>query len=284
MAANLVQAEAHVARLELDYKRAQTMMGRGAMGREEYDKVVGDYAEAKAAVEVSKAGKRSVEQNLDFTKVQAPISGRISRRFIDPGNLVKADDTILTRIVSLEPIYASFDVDERTTLRLQKLIRDKQITWSQDGKVPVFVGLADEGTTFPRQGFINFADNQVDPDTGTWRLRASFPNKDHALTPGLFVRVRLPIGGAHSALLIPEKAVIPDQGQMFVYVVDAKSTVEYRLVHVGRPHQGLRVVLDGVKPTDKVIVSGLQRVRPGAPVTAKLQGAGVRNQGSGVRG
>jgi RND family efflux transporter MFP subunit len=196
---------------------------------------------------------------------------------MDPGNLVKADDTVLTTICSLDPIYAYFDLDERTTLRLQRLIRDGKVKWSMDASLPVYLGLADE-EGYPLKGLIDFADNKVDPDTGTWRLRALVKNADFTLSPGLFVRVRLPIGNPYRALLVSEQALGTDQGQKYVYVVEkgeqtdkegkkhVVDQVAYRRVTVGRLHDGLRVISDGLKQGDRVIVSGLQRVRPGTAV------------------
>jgi RND family efflux transporter MFP subunit len=293
--ANVVQSQARLERLELDYKRADGLLGRGAIGREEFDKIAGDRAEAGAAVGVAKAGRDLAELNLSFTKVRSSISGRISRRFIDPGNLVKADDTPLTSIVSVDPIYAYFDLDERTTLRLQRLIREGRVQWSQDKGLPVMLGLADE-EGFPQQGTVNFADNRVDPDTGTWRLRGLFANAQRILSPGLFVRIRLPVGNAYQATMVSEQALGTDQGQKFVYVVNggaaeerdvevrkgdqverrhtqvfAGAEVEYRRVKVGRLHDGLRVITEGLAPGEKVVVSGLQRVRPGIKVNAEVK-------------
>jgi RND family efflux transporter MFP subunit len=266
--ANLNLAQAHLKRLETDYQRAMSLRPRG-ISQEEFDKIAGDRAEALATVGVAKAGRDLAELNLNYTKVLAPISGRISRRYLDPGNLVKADDTILTVIVSLDPIYAYFDVDERTALRLQRLIREGKIKWSEDGNVPVLLGLADEAG-YPKQGTINFADNRVDPDTGTWRLRALVANPDRLLSPGLFIRIRLPIGDPYQAMLVAEQALGTDQGQKYLYVVDDAGQVSYRRVQVGRQHQGLRVITDGLAPGEKVVVSGLQRVRPGTPVSPKV--------------
>jgi RND family efflux transporter MFP subunit len=262
---NVLQSQGRLKRLEADYQRATTLIPRGAMGREDFDRVVGDRNEASGALEVAKANRDMAQLNLAWTQVQAPLSGRISRRFVDPGNLVKADDTALTTIVSLDPIYASFDLDERSMLRAQRLIREGKIQWSPDVGLPVMLGLADEDT-FPRQGTINFADNRVEPDTGTWRLRALFPNPDHMLAPGLFVRIRLPIGQPYKAVLIAEEALGTDQGQKFVYVVDDANRVSYRRVKVGRLHGGQRVITEGLSATDKVIVSGLQRIRQGIEV------------------
>lgn len=263
--ANLLQAQARLDRLNTDFQRATTLLPRSGISREEYDKIAGDRKEAMAAVEVAKAGVVFARQNLDFTKVQAPIGGRISRRYIDPGNLVKADDTVLTTLVSLDPIYVYFDLDERTTLRLQRLIRQGSAQWASENGLPMLAGRVDE-EGFPRAGVVNFADNRVDADTGTWRLRGRFANSGLDLTPGLFVRVRLPIGSPYDALLVSEQALGTDQGQKFLYVVDDANQVAYRRVKVGRLHEGLRVVTDGLKPGEKVVVSGLQRVRPGAVV------------------
>jgi RND family efflux transporter MFP subunit len=267
--ANLLQAQARLDRLNTDFSRATTLLPRSGISREEYDKIAGDRKEAVAAVEVAKAGVVFARQNLDFTKVQAPIDGRISRRYIDPGNLVKADDTVLTTLVSLDPIYVYFDLDERTTLRLQRLIREGAVQWGSENGLQVLVGRVDE-EGYPRKGVVNFADNRIDADTGTWRLRGRFANTGHNLTPGLFVRVRLPIGDPYNALLVSEQALGTEQGQKILYVVDAANRVASRRVKVGRLHDGRRVVTDGVKPGEKVVVSGLQRIRPGEQVDPEV--------------
>jgi RND family efflux transporter MFP subunit len=266
---NVAQSDGHLKRLDHDFDRAAMLLPRGAVGREEYDKVAGDRVEARGALDVAKASLEMARLNLAWTKVRAPLTGRISSRYVDPGNLVKADDTILTTIVSLDPIYTTFDLDERTTLRLQHLIRDGKIYWSLEGGVPVLLGLADNDG-YPLRGSINFADNRVDADTGTWRLRALVKNADQALAPGMFVRVRLPIGNPYRAMLVSEKALGTDQGQKHVYVVDSSKKASYRRVKVGRLHDGLRVVTEGLAKDDKVIVTGLQRVRPGFEVDAQV--------------
>jgi RND family efflux transporter MFP subunit len=290
--ANLVQAEARLKRLTSDLTRASGLIGKGAIGREEFDKIAGDRAEAAAAVGVATASRDLGRLNLSFTQVHARINGRISRRYIDPGNLAKADDTVLTTLVSLDPMYAYFDVDERATLRLQQLVRAKKLNLSPGANVPVLMGMADE-TAFSHKGTLHFVDNRVDADTGTWRLRGRFPNADHAIASGMFVHIRLPIGEPYPALLIAEQALGTDQGQRFVYVVDAQNKAQYRRVKIGRLHEGLRVIADGLKPGEKVVVKGLQRVRPGAAVKPTLvdtattspgaTAAEVRDQKSEVR-
>jgi RND family efflux transporter MFP subunit len=276
--ANIVQSDGHLRRLDADFKRASSLYPKGAMGREDYDKIIGDRTEATGALGIAKAARDLANLNLSFTQVKAPLTGRISRRYIDPGNLVKADDTPLTSIVSLDPIYAYFDLDERTTLRLQRLIRERKIKWARGVGLPVLVGLADE-EGFPRRGTINFADNHVDPDTGTWRLRGLFPNADLALSPGLFVRIRLPIGDPYRATLVAEEALGTDQGQKFLFVVDEAGKVARRRVKVGRLHDGLRVITEGLAPGEQVVVSGLQRVREGIVVTPKVVGMLDSRQG-----
>ncbi|HEY2251000.1 MAG TPA: efflux RND transporter periplasmic adaptor subunit, partial [Planctomycetaceae bacterium] len=266
---SVLQSEGRLTRLNGDYERAQALQAKGAMSKEEISRITGDRTEAQGAVAVNKAARDLAALNVSFTKVHAPLSGRISRRSIDPGNLVKADDTSVTSIVSLDPVYAYFDLDERTMLRLKRLIREGKMEWSLESGLPLFIGLADE-QGFPRQGKINFAENRIDPDTGTWRLRGRFDNHDNSLSSGLFVRVRLPIGQPHPAIMITEEALGTDQGQKFIYIVDDAGKAQYRRVKVGRLHDGMRVIEEGLATGEKVIVNGLQRVRPDGEVKATL--------------
>lgn len=278
--ATLVQSDVHLKRLDADYQRAQNLYPKGAIGREEYDRIAGDRGEAVAALGVAQANLNLAKLNLEFCKVRAPFSGRISRRTIDPGNMVKADETTLTNLVSLNPIYVYFDVDERTFLRLQRLILQGEIPSVRDGEVPCQLALADdEAGTFPYQGVINFVDNRVDPGTGTLRLRGVFGNPQGIIAPGLFVRVRAPVGKPHQAILMTEQALGTDQGQKFVYVVNDKDQAVYQPVKVGRLHNGLRAITEGLQPGQRVVVSGLQRVRPGAQVAPKLVEMPVRSPG-----
>lgn len=265
--ATVYQSEARAKRTEETYERA-SQLPKGSIGVEEFANILSDRKEAAAALNVAKANRAIAALNLAFTKVRTPISGRISRRYLDPGNLVKADDTVLTTVVSLDPINAVFDLDERTTLRLQDLMRQGKIVWTPDKRLPVQMGLASE-TGYPREGVVDFADNRVDPDTGTWRLRAVFANPQKVLAPGLFARIQLPVGAPYAAVLVSEQALGTDQGQKFVYVVGDDGVVSYRRVKVGRLHDGLRVINDGLSKDERIIVSGLQRVRQGVKVTPK---------------
>jgi RND family efflux transporter MFP subunit len=261
----LNQAQAHLRRLDQDLDRATSLLPRNAISREEYDKIAGDRSEAAAAVSVAKASVETAKLNLAYTKVVAPISGRISRRLLDPGNLIKADETVLTSIVSDDPIYAYFDIDERTLLRLRRMVRQTQAIFVRKQNVPVMLGLSDE-EGFPHVGKIDFSDNRLDPMTGTLRVRGVFDNPQHLLSPGLFVRIRLPIGHPYEAILIAEQALGTDQGQKFVYVVNEQNEVEYRRVQVGSVFDGLRVITEGLGKDERVIISGLQRARAGLVV------------------
>ena len=189
------------------------------------------------------------------------------------GNLIQSGDqnggTLLTTIVSVDPMYAYFDVDERTVLRVRQLIREGKARSAREAEWPVSLGLANE-EGFPHQGTINFEDNQVNPKTGTLRVRGVFPNKDEALSPGFFARVRVPIGQAHRALLVTDRAIDTDQGQKVLYVVNKKNEVVSRPVRLGALHDGLREITEGLKPGERVIVNGLQQVRPGVTVEPKL--------------
>ncbi|MFO0909012.1 MAG: efflux RND transporter periplasmic adaptor subunit [Isosphaeraceae bacterium] len=268
--ATVVQSEAHLRRLEADYRRSSNLYSRGNISREEFDRAAGDRAEAEASVGIALASRKAAQLDVDFTKIKAPISGRLSRRLVDPGNLVKADETPLTTIVSLDPVYLYFDIDERTVLQLRRLVREGKIKSRTEAEIPIVAALSDEDN-FPHKGIIDFSENKVDPSTGTLRVRASLENpKPRVLSPGLFMRVRLPIGSARKALMVPEQALGSDQGKKYLYVVDEKNEVVYRPVKVGRLDRGLRVIEEGVSPQERVVVSGLQRVRPGSRVNPTL--------------
>jgi RND family efflux transporter MFP subunit len=221
----------------------------------------------------------SRQLDLEYTKVIAPVSGRASRYVVTVGNLIQSGDqgggTLLTTIVSVDPMYAYFDVDERTVQRVSQLIREGKVKWAPKTEWPVSLGLATE-EGFPHQGTINFVDNQVNPKTGTLRARGVFPNKDGALSPGYFARVRVPIGPPHHALLISDRAIDNDQGQKILYVVNGNNEVVSRAIRLGALHDGLRAIEDGLKPGERLIVNGLQLVRPGVTVAPKLVSMPVR--------
>lgn len=257
---------------DAEFKRNQELIAKNAVSKSEFDQSAAAFEEAKAMVESSLAQAESAKLNLDFTEIHAPISGMLSNRKLDVGNLVVADQTLLTTIVSVDPVYVYFDVDERRMLRIQQEVRDGRIKLAADGRLPMTVGLDNE-TGYPHAAMLDFIDNQLDPTTGTIRMRAVVPNPKPAVgkrrfAPGMFARVRTPLGDPRSALLITEQAVGSDQGRKFVYVVDSEKKAQYRPVTLGRSERGLVVVESGLQAGDAVIVAGVQRVRPGIMVEA----------------
>jgi RND family efflux transporter MFP subunit len=180
---------------------------------------------------------------------------------LDEGNLIKADDTVLTMVVTQDPMYAYFDVDERTLLKLRRLGNDGGLAKSNAANVRVAMALADEDG-FPHTGEIDFEDNNVDPATGTQRLRGVFANKNGLFAHGMFVRIHFQIGARRPAVVAPEEGIGTDQGQKFVYVVDAKNEIEYRKIKTGPLEKGWRVIEDGLAAGERIVVSGIQRVRP----------------------
>jgi RND family efflux transporter MFP subunit len=279
--ANLAAAEAHQARLQNDLRRARELIQNKSIGREEFDRIVGDESEAGGAVKAAAAALNIARLNLEYSHVRAPLTGHISRRMVDPGSMVKSQDTPLTRIVSQDPIYALFDIDERTYLRVQRYLERRGDWWKRwttaaatflrlqrPAQIQVEIGLADE-EGFPHTGTINFVDVYVDPNSVSVWVRGVLANPDNLLKPGLFIRARLPIGDPYRAILIPERALRTDQGQKFIYVVGSDNKVEDRRVELGEQHGQLRVVKKGVALGERVIVSGMQRVKAKMEVTPK---------------
>ncbi|HEY3962946.1 MAG TPA: efflux RND transporter periplasmic adaptor subunit [Planctomycetaceae bacterium] len=262
-----------------DLKRAVALKDKGSISLEEYERNDTAKKQADANVLAAQAKRDRARLNVEFSSIAAPISGKISRTEITAGNLIKADNTLLTTIVSVDPINVYFNLDERTLLVVHKLMREGKVKGAKgkhadDREVfSVELGLAtDEG--YPKQGYIDFLDNHVDPATGTVRVRGVFANPEfqpqrREMTPGMFAHVRVPLGEPHSALLVAERAVGTDQGRKFVYVVNDKNEVVDRTVILGPVHNGLRVIAEGLKSGERVIIDGLQRVRPGAEVNAK---------------
>jgi RND family efflux transporter MFP subunit len=270
--AKVRQDEAQLALDEAEYQRQLNTYRAGAGSKSDLDKATAAKDVDQANIEADKALIAARQLDLDYTKVVAPVGGRVSRYVVTVGNLVQSGDqnggTLLTTIVSVDPMYAYFDVDEATALKVRQLNREGKSESPRDGGYPISLGLANEDG-FPHRGTINFVENQVNPKTGTIRARGVFPNKDQVLLPGLFGRVRTPIGRPHSALLVSDRALDTDQGQKVLYVVNDKHEVVSRPVRVGALHDGLREITDGLKPGERLIVTGLQQVRPGAAVEPK---------------
>ena len=270
-AANLKLSRADQVLQESNAARARSLLPTGAMSREDFDTATATAEKSRANAEAMVATRDRAQLYLDYTKVIAPIGGRISRRLVDPGNLVNADQTVLTSIVSDNQLYAYFDVDERTYLDLVGTASPGQGgALASRLQFPVLLRLANEDE-FSRTGVVNFVDNRVNANTGTIRLRAVFDNPTGSLRAGLFVRIRLPVGAPYQALLVPDEAVLSDQGRKYVYVVDANNEVAYRSVTLGEEIKGLRVIRKGVAKRDRVVVSGMQRIKPGAQVHAETQ-------------
>jgi RND family efflux transporter MFP subunit len=267
----VAQWEAKLARAEADVVRDERLLPKGAASQKDLDAAIADRGEARAAIQSARGAVDRAALELEFTRVTAPISGRISRYLLTEGNLVTMNSTLLTTIVSIDPMYAYFDVDERAVLHVRQLIREGKVRSPRDsdGAVPVLLGLANE-MGYPHRGTVDFVDNQVNPQTGTVRLRGVFANEPEVLLPGYFARVRLLIGQTHQALLVTERAIDTDQGQKILYVVNDKNEVVSRPISVGALYDGLRVIEEGIKPGERVIVNGLLQVRPGVTVEPKL--------------
>lgn len=281
------QDEAQLSYDEAEYQRNRRLIGSGSVSRSDFDKTAAARGVDRANIEADKAVVASRELDLEYTKVIAPVSGRVSRYIVTVGNLIQSGDqnggTLLTMLVSVDPMYAYFDVDEYTALRVRQLVREGKSDSPRASGYPVFLGLANE-EGYPHEGTINFVDNQVNPKTGTIRLRGVFPNKQEHLLPGFFARVRVPVGRPHMAVLVSDRALNTDQGQKILYVVNDKNEVVSRPVRVGTLHEGLREITDGLKPGERVIVNGLQQVRPGITVEPKLVDMPSGSQKSQVRG
>ena len=253
------QARAGLARLEL--QRAELLLADKAIAQREFDERAAGQKELDASVRAAQAEHETARLNLAYTRVTSPIDGRVSKAEITLGNLVDAT-AVLTSVVSLERIYASFDGDESTYLRVSRRTNAGQ-------PVEVKVGLAGE-EGFPHSGKLEFVDNQLDSRSGSVRMRATLANTDRALAPGLFARVQIAGGAPTPQILIVDRAINTDQDRKFVYVVDKDGKAEYRSVKLGPLDDGLRIVREGLKPGEKIVVNGLQRVRPGAPIAAQV--------------
>src|SRR6266850_897827 len=277
--AQVASSRAQVASAQATLKRAQSDNARyqdlasttpGAVSKQDVDKFRATADQASADLQAAEAALAQNQLSLDFTKVTAPVDGRVSRYFVTVGNLITQDQTVLTTIVSTGAIYASFDMDDSTVLRVRQMSREGKAALRQDGAVaPMYLRMENE-KGFPHQGKINFEDNQIAPRTGTLRVRGVFANQDNALEPGYFVRVRVPIGVSHEALLVPDRAVDNDQGRKVLRIVNEKNQVVFRPIRAGAVHDGLRVIEDGLAPDDRVIVTGLLQARPGITVQPKF--------------
>ncbi|HTK02523.1 MAG TPA: efflux RND transporter periplasmic adaptor subunit [Bordetella sp.] len=263
--AQVASAEARVAYASSEFARSQRLLADNAVARRDFEEKRNASMEANAALRAAKAAADTARINLSYTQVTAPVAGRVSRAELTVGNIVQsgANAPLLTTVVSQSPIYASFDVDEQTYLRYLRL--------GGSSATPVYLGLANEDG-YSRMGRIDSVDNQLNTQSGTIRVRARFDNDDNALLPGLYARVKVGAGTPQQAVLINEAAIGTDQAKRFVLVVDKDNHVQYREVMLGNEHEGMRIVTAGLQPGERVIVNGMQRVRPTEAVQPRLVG------------
>ncbi|MBU6178599.1 MAG: efflux RND transporter periplasmic adaptor subunit [Verrucomicrobia bacterium] len=244
------------------------LKNKGAISEETYERRSKAASDAEGLLRAAEAELREAKLDLEFTKVRAPITGRVSDARVTKGNLVTPegrDSTLLTTVVSLDPIYCMIDVDERSALKYRQLHPEENRTGSGFGAIGVEMELIHE-SGFPHRGHIDFIDNQLDPATGTIRARAVFPNPDKLMAPGFFARVRVPGSARYEGRLIPDRAIVDDQGISHVWVVDGENTATYRKVATGPLLDGLRVVREGLQAGERIVVDGVMAVRNGTKV------------------
>jgi RND family efflux transporter MFP subunit len=276
-----LRAEAERARVLADNAKRESdrtaqLLANRAISAEEGEARTARFEQARAALQAAEAARDFAKLDLEYTQVHAPISGRVSRALLTEGNYVSGvagATTLMTTIVSEDPVYVYADVDEESLLKFNALARANRLATNSDGKIPVELQLGDE-EQFRHTGQIESFDNRLDPNTGSILLRAVFPNPDGRIVPGLFARIRIPLSDPHTAFLVSEQAIGTDQAQKYVLTLTDKSTVAYQPVKLGPSIEGRRVVRSGLQGDEKIVVEGLQRVRPGMQVTTQAEVAG----------
>jgi RND family efflux transporter MFP subunit len=267
--ANLADAEATLALARVEEQRAEELVGRNNIPRATYDQRVAERQVAEAAVAAGRAAVQQARIDLDYTTIRAPIAGRISDSRVDVGTLVIANGgtpTLLSTIVSLDPIHFLFDLSEAEYLAYQRAADEGLMLENREGRTPAQLRLIDE-EGWPHEGHLDFVDNELLAESATIRARAVFANPDRLFTPGLFARVRIPGSPLYPAMLIPDAAISAQQAARLVMVVGADDTIEQREIRPGPREFGLRVVRSGLEPDERIVINGLTRVRPGAAVT-----------------
>lgn len=267
--ADVVRAQTRVELATTDFTRGEQLFAIRGISQEEFDRRIQGRKEAEAALIVAQAAERVAALNVEFTRVRAPIGGRISQKFVSVGNVIsggQAGSTLLTTIVAVDPIQFFFDASESDYLKYNRMNASGERRTSRDTPNPVRIRLLDE-PTFTHIGKMDFVDNRVDPATGTIRGRALVPNPGGFLTPGQFGRLQLLGSGEFDALLVPDSAILSDQSRRFVWVLGKDDIPEQRVVEPGNLEQGLRIVRAGLQRDDRVVINGMQRVRPGGKVT-----------------
>lgn len=281
---NRLQADAEKTRVQLENAkreadRTANLLANHAISAEEGDARISRYEEAKASLASAEAARDYAKLDLEFTQVRAPIDGRVSRALITSGNYVTGGSgagTVLTTLVSVDPVYVIADVDEDSLLKYNALIAAGKIQTNADGHTPVELQLADE-QGFPHQGYVESFDNHLDANTGSILLRAVFPNPDGRIVPGLFARIRLPMSEKHPAFLVADRAIGTDQARKYLLTLTATNTVAYQQVELGPEVEGKRIIRSGLHAGDKIVVNGLQRVRPGMAVAPQDDDAVAEN-------
>lgn len=279
-AAEYESAKVKLTNAEREAKRIRTLLENKAISTEEADQRQARFEEARAMLLAAEAARDSVKLDLEYTTIRSPIDGRVSRALITEGNYVSGmagNATLLTTIVSVDPIHVYADIDENSLLKFSALARGGKLALNGDGKVPVELQLANE-SGYPHKGYIESFDNKLDPQTGSILLRAVFPNSEGHIVPGLFARIRVPASEKHPAMLIEETAVGTDQAQKFVLTLTSSNTVAYRPVKLGPQIEGKRLVRDGLQPGEQIVQNlVMARVRPGMPVQAQQAVANTTN-------
>lgn len=269
------QGKVRLETAEREAKRTEQLLASKAISTEESEARQARFREARAGLLAAEAALNFAKLDLEYTEVRAPIDGRVSRAIVTPGNFVSGmagNATLLTTIVTVDPVYVYADFDENSLLKFNALVRSQKLPAGSEGKVPVQLQLGNE-EAFPHRGFIESFDNRLDSGTGSILLRTVFPNADGAIVPGLFARIRVPLSENYTALLVNESAIGTDQALKFVLTLSSSNTVEYRPVKLGPSIDGMRVVRSGLKAGEEIVVNGLARVRPGMPVVAEKASA-----------
>ncbi|WP_299616754.1 efflux RND transporter periplasmic adaptor subunit [Pelagibius sp.] len=276
--AALQVAEAHLDFAEKELARAEELVQRGNISRSVVDERRQEFITAQAEVAGALASQEAAALDLEYTEIRAPFAGRIGRDLLSIGNLVRANETILTTIVSLDPIYFYFDINERYYLAYARDARARGVVLQEGGGgLPVTVTLGDD-VEATRQGVLDFSENRLDAESGTMRVRAVFPNGDLVLQPGLFGRVNVPGSLPYTGILIPDEAITADQNKRIVYVVDQEGMVSTKEVRPGPRIEGYRVIRNGLIGYEQIVVEGLMRVRPGITVTPEVTELASGNQ------
>lgn len=266
--AQVEQAEAQLKLTQIEVDRAKELRTKNTISASEFDQKAASFQVASAAVRAAQAAKAAAALNLEFTEIRTPIDGRVSNERVTVGNLVQpgaADTSILTTVVSTDPLYIYIDADENSVLKYIKLSQEGKRISAKTQNIPAFAQLANE-TGFPHEGVVEFVDNRLDPETGTLRARAVFKSWSDLLSPGFFVRTRIPGAQPYRAVLVDDKVISSQQGVKYVFVVKPDNTIERRNIETGPLFEGKRIVKSGLKDGEKVVSTRLQILQPGMPV------------------